>query len=76
VDVDKFDYILRDCFNVGLNVGLDPIRLMKNSYVINNEICFNQKEAFNLYQLFYGRFSLFKQVYTHRVSCAIECIFF
>jgi HD superfamily phosphohydrolase len=45
---------------------------MTFSRVIDNQICFNQKEAFNLYQLFHIRYSLFKQVYTHKVSTAIE----
>ncbi len=72
VDVDKFDYILRDCYNVGMKSSLDPIRLMTFSRVIDNHICFNQKEAYNLYELFHSRYTLFKQVYTHRVSTAIE----
>lgn len=72
IDVDKFDYILRDCHNVGMKSSLDPIRLMTFSRVINNRICFNQKEAYNLYELFHSRYTLFKQVYTHRVSTAIE----
>lgn len=45
---------------------------MKFSCVIDNQICFDQKEAFNLYQLFHCRFALFKQVYTHKTSTAIE----
>lgn len=50
IDVDKFDYILRDCHNVGMKTPLDPTRLMTFSKVIDNQICFNQKEAFNLYE--------------------------
>ncbi|KAJ3370163.1 SAM domain and HD [Kappamyces sp. JEL0680] len=72
VDVDKFDYILRDCHNVGMTSPLNPLRLMTFSRVIDNQICFNQKEAYNLYELFHSRYTLFKQVYTHRVSTAIE----
>jgi HD superfamily phosphohydrolase len=72
IDVDKFDYIQRDCYNTGIKHGLDAVRLMTFSRVIDNEICFHQKEAFNLYQLFHSRYSLFKQVYTHKVSTAIE----
>lgn len=45
---------------------------MKFSRVINHEICFHSKEVYNLYELFHTRYSLFKQVYTHRVNKAIE----
>ncbi|TPX55777.1 hypothetical protein PhCBS80983_g05035 [Powellomyces hirtus] len=72
VDVDKFDYIQRDCHNVGIKTSLDAVRLMTFSRVINNQICFNQKEAFNLYEMFHTRFCLFKQIYTHKVGKATE----
>ncbi|KAJ3274536.1 SAM domain and HD [Terramyces sp. JEL0728] len=72
VDVDKFDYILRDCYNIGIKCGFDPIRLITFSRVIDNQICFHHKEAYHLYELFHTRYSLFKQVYTHRVSTVIE----
>ncbi|KAJ3015556.1 SAM domain and HD [Thoreauomyces humboldtii] len=72
VDVDKFDYIQRDCHNVGIKTSLDAGRLMTFSRVIDNQICFNQKEAFNLYEMFHTRFCLFKQIYTHRVGKATE----
>jgi deoxynucleoside triphosphate triphosphohydrolase SAMHD1 len=65
IDVDKFDYILRDCHNVGMKTPLDPtrypwcdVRLMTFSKVIDNQICFNQKEAFNLYEVRTFRFYL------------------
>ena len=72
IDVDKFDYILRDCHNIGMKVAFDPNRLMHMARVIDNQICYNQKEALDLYQLFHSRYLLFKQVYTHKVSSGIE----
>jgi HD superfamily phosphohydrolase len=72
VDVDKFDYIQRDCYNVGIKSSLDALRLIHFTRVLDNQICFNQKEVFNLYELFHTRYSLFKRVYTHKVSQAIE----
>lgn len=56
VDVDKFDYIQRDCFNVGLKSSYDPTRLIWYSRVIDDQICFNQKEVYNLYEMFHTRF--------------------
>ncbi|KAL7754222.1 hypothetical protein RI367_000203 [Sorochytrium milnesiophthora] len=72
VDVDKFDYLLRDCLNVGIKSSYDPSRLMKNSQVIDNEICYQVKEVFNIYEMFHTRYSLFKRMYTHRICTAVE----
>jgi HD superfamily phosphohydrolase len=72
VDVDKFDYMMRDCHNVGIKSSVDALRLITFSRVIDNILCFNQKEAFNLYEIFHVRYSLFKRVYTHKVGKAIE----
>ncbi|CAO3687955.1 hypothetical protein G6F70_003663 [Rhizopus microsporus] len=72
VDVDKFDYIERDSYNLGLRSSYDANRLLVYSRVINNEICYHQKEVYNLYEMFHTRYSLFKQIYTHRVGTAIE----
>jgi len=38
------------------------LSLMAYSRVLNNEICFDAKEAYNLYEMFHTRYSLFKQV--------------
>lgn len=72
VDVDKFDYLARDCYNCGIKSSYDFSRLMIFSRVINNEICFHQKEGWNLNSLFNTRYSLFKQVYSHKVGNSIE----
>jgi HD superfamily phosphohydrolase len=45
VDVDKFDYIARDCFNTGHKSSYDYSRLMSFSKVVNGEICFQSKEV-------------------------------
>lgn len=72
VDVDKFDYIERDAYNLGLRSSYDAHRLLVYSRVVNNEICYHNKEVYNLYEMFHTRYSLFKQIYTHRVGTAIE----
>ncbi|KAJ2794665.1 hypothetical protein H4R21_005419 [Coemansia helicoidea] len=72
VDVDKFDYIQRDCYNVGVRCSHDFSRLMLNSRVIGGEICYSHKEAFNLTEMFHSRYSLHKRVYNHHAAKAIE----
>lgn len=71
LDVDKFDYLQRDAYHIGFG-GIEFSRLMLNSRVIDDEICFASKEVFNLYEVFHSRHYMHKQVYTHRVSKAVE----
>ncbi|ORZ38135.1 HD phosphohydrolase domain-containing protein [Catenaria anguillulae PL171] len=74
LDVDKFDYIIRDTMNVGLKTSYDPSRLLKNYRVIDSEICYHVKEAWNIYELFHTRYSLFKRIYTHKTCNGIELL--
>ncbi|KAF9585804.1 SAM domain and HD [Lunasporangiospora selenospora] len=75
LDVDKYDYLQRDCYNVGITSSIDASRLMRMSRVIDDQICWHHKEVYNLYELYHTRFSVFKRVYTHRVGKAIEYMF-
>lgn len=72
VDVDKFDYIQRDCHNIGIKSSYDTNRLMTFCRVIDNQICYSQKEVFNIYEMFHTRHSLYKRIYSHRVSRALD----
>lgn len=42
LDVDKFDYLLRDSKHLGIKtVGFDYNRLIKMSRVVNSEVVYN-----------------------------------
>eukprot|EP01101_Sappina_pedata_P011026 TRINITY_DN7122_c0_g1_i1.p1 TRINITY_DN7122_c0_g1~~TRINITY_DN7122_c0_g1_i1.p1 ORF type:complete len:250 (+),score=45.71 TRINITY_DN7122_c0_g1_i1:77-826(+) len=47
---------------------------MNNSRVIGNEVCYHSKQSYEVYELFRTRYTLFKQVYTHRAGKAIQCM--
>lgn len=76
IDVDKFDYFARDSHTLGFSVMFDSDRLMKFSRVCKVgkewQICFHEKEAWNIYELFHTRYNLHKRAYQHPVSAAIE----
>ena len=72
IDVDKFDYIIRDSFYLGLKYNCDYERVFECSRIINNQICFNEKIIFNLYDIYYNRAKLHNQVYSHSVGRSIE----
>lgn len=72
IDVDKFDYIERDCHHLGLKSSFQSVRLMEHSRVIGDDIVFLHKEAWNLYELFMSRFSLHRRAYQHRITASID----
>jgi deoxynucleoside triphosphate triphosphohydrolase SAMHD1 len=55
-----------------MKCSYDFRRLMRHSRVINDEICFHSKNAFDIYEMFHTRYRLWKQVYAHHVGKAIE----
>jgi HD superfamily phosphohydrolase len=74
VDVDKFDYICRDSYHIGLSYKFDFSRIIMQVRVINNQICFPDKLSFDLHELFYTRYRLHKQVYSHKVVRNLELL--
>lgn len=72
LDCDKFDYIVRDTYNLGLSYSFDYSRLFKQARVIDDRICFPEKEIFNIYDLYYTRYRLHKEVYNHPCVKQIE----
>ncbi|KAH0839456.1 hypothetical protein J3R83DRAFT_246 [Lanmaoa asiatica] len=70
LDVDKFDYILRDCHAVGDRGNISISRLIHSSRVVEGKICYDIKDANQIYELFYTRFSLHKRIYNHKTSAS------
>lgn len=72
LDCDRFDYIARDTYNVGLSYSFDASRLIKEARVIDDKICFPKKCYFEISDLYYTRYKLHKQIYTHNAVRSIE----
>uniref|UniRef100_A0A3P9LMX2 HD domain-containing protein n=1 Tax=Oryzias latipes TaxID=8090 RepID=A0A3P9LMX2_ORYLA len=78
IDVDKFDYFARDCHYLGLKNNFDHMRYFKFTRVIEVEtderkhICSRDKEADNLYDLFYTRNRLHRRACQHRVKMSVD----
>lgn len=66
----RFDYIARDSHSVGDKGNLSLTRLIHSARVIDNQICYDIKDANQLYELCYTRFSLHKRIYNHKTG---EC---
>jgi HD superfamily phosphohydrolase len=67
IDVDKFDYLIRDSKNLDLKFSFDYVRLLNDAKVINNIICYPIQMFNEVSAIFDTRYRLHKQVYNHKV---------
>lgn len=78
LDVDKWDYYLRDCYYLGIKCGFEYKRLMQFARVINVNgrkiICFRDKVLSSVYGMFRTRSELHHVAYQHRMAKRIEGI--
>ncbi|XP_061082061.1 deoxynucleoside triphosphate triphosphohydrolase SAMHD1-like [Conger conger] len=72
IDVDKFDYLARDSYYLGIPNSFDYRRFLKFSHVYEVDglmhICSREKERENLYDMFHTRYSLYRRAYQHKVG--------
>jgi deoxynucleoside triphosphate triphosphohydrolase SAMHD1 len=72
LDVDKFDYIKRDTFYLGLNYNCEYLRIINYAKVIDNNICYPTKLISCIYGIYYSRFRLHNEVYLHPVCKSLD----
>eukprot|EP00767_Chilomastix_cuspidata_P002341 gnl/Chilomastix_cuspidata/2468.p1 GENE.gnl/Chilomastix_cuspidata/2468~~gnl/Chilomastix_cuspidata/2468.p1 ORF type:complete len:518 (+),score=177.34 gnl/Chilomastix_cuspidata/2468:398-1951(+) len=72
IDVDRFDYLMRDARAVNFGLPCHFNRIISLSRVIDGQICFHEKEAYSLFELHASRYRMFREVYCHNASTAIE----
>ncbi|KAL9713864.1 hypothetical protein Ac2012v2_003476 [Leucoagaricus gongylophorus] len=72
LDVDKFDYIQRDLQLIGEPIRIDSNRIVNSARVIQQQICYDIKDANQLYEICATRFKLHKMIYNHKAAKAIE----
>ncbi|KAJ8566994.1 hypothetical protein K7X08_019202 [Anisodus acutangulus] len=72
IDVDKFDYIIRDSRACALGCNFQFQRLMETMRVLGDEICYRAKDYLTIHKLFATRADLHRTVYTHAKVKAIE----
>ncbi|CAL1383499.1 unnamed protein product [Linum trigynum] len=72
VDVDKFDYLIRDSWACGVGCGFMFARLMESMRVLGDEICYRAKDYITVYKLFSTRAEMHRTIYTHAKVKGIE----
>jgi HD superfamily phosphohydrolase len=76
IDVDKFDYISRDFYNIGLTNGFDYSRLLEDVMIIDDKLCYPKQISLHICNLFSTRYYLHKQILNHKVVKIIEYMLF
>ena len=74
IDVDKFDYLVRDNNFLGLKISFDYSRLILQARVIDNELCYPKQAVDDIIHMFFLRYRLHRQIYNHKTIKAIELI--
>ncbi len=71
-DVDRMDYILRDCRYSGMKYSFELDTILNNTFIENNEIIYSEKARCSIDSFFHSRYSLYKQLCNHPTVLAIE----
>ena len=72
IDVDKFDYLLRDPRHIGLDYSFDPYRILNKSIVNNQQIIYDPSLTSNIIDMFLTRYRFHKDIYNHKTVKLIE----
>lgn len=74
LDMDKMDYVLRDSMNFGMKIHFDPLRIIKNSRVIDGELCFCDRIKDEIITVFLIRNKMNRFIYRHKRVCLFESV--
>lgn len=74
LDVDKFDYLQRDTYHIGLDYSFSPERIFHKSKICpkTGHIIYHSSIRRNIYKLFYTRYKLHRDIYNHKAAKIIE----
>ncbi|XP_073697759.1 deoxynucleoside triphosphate triphosphohydrolase SAMHD1-like [Garra rufa] len=76
IDVHRWDYFARDCHHLGISNSFDHQHMLKFARVCKvngrNHICYRDKVADNVYDMFQTRYILYSQAYEHKIVNIIE----
>jgi HD superfamily phosphohydrolase len=74
LDVDKYDYLRRDMYHIGLPEMFNHMRLIENIMVIDNRIVYPDKSKGDIYQMFQARHYMHRIAYSHKGVVASQFI--
>ena len=65
IDIDKFDYLTRDSFYLGIDFGFNYKKLINKGLIINNNICYLDNSFKYIINMFEARKQLSKYILKH-----------
>ena len=72
IDVDKFDYLIRDPYHIGFRYSFDHTRLLNKTKIINNEIFYHKAVVNDIYNMYSTRYNFHREIYNHKAVKAVE----
>ena len=72
LDVDKYDYLMRDVEMIGFQAKVDITRLVEHIKIIDNNIVYPEQAIYDIYNLYQTRHRLHVQIYCHSVTVSIQ----
>ena len=72
IDVDKFDYLVRDPYYIGFNYNFNYQRLYNKTKLINNKIYYHHSVSNDIYDLYFTRYKFHREIYNHKTVKSIE----
>lgn len=72
LDVDKYDYIVRDSKMLLNQINIDCSRLIKHVKIIDNNIVYPEQALYDIYSLFQTRHRLHRQIYCHKCVISVQ----
>ena len=74
-DIDRFDYLYRDSYYLGLPYGIiDLQKLIKEVEVVNNKLVWNKKAFYALENYLFARYQMYYLVYFHPKNLSLEVL--
>uniref|UniRef100_A0A6C0IVZ6 HD domain-containing protein n=1 Tax=viral metagenome TaxID=1070528 RepID=A0A6C0IVZ6_9ZZZZ len=72
IDVDKFDYLVRDPYYIGFNYNFNYQRLYNKTKLIDSKIYYHHTVANDIYDLYFTRYKFHREIYNHKTVKSIE----
>ncbi|EIW81777.1 HD-domain PDEase-like protein [Coniophora puteana RWD-64-598 SS2] len=72
IDVDKFDYIMRDSHAIDEPINLSLDRLVDSARVIGDQIAYDAADAWQLHEVCRRRFDQHRRMCNHETTRAVE----
>ncbi len=63
LDIDKYDYLIRDSKQLGFNISFNASRFVDDIIIVNNNICYPKQISLDIYNMFNLRYLLHKAVF-------------